>query len=1822
MPKKEKNQKHRVEYVSYQTVDTYVHNDSAYIGIVVSSRVDNIDRQYLLVTDVRAKVVDMVQIDRPGQRIPSNRPVVVLSSNEDESAYIPSGFYVNGRRQHLIDKGKDVTLDTFYDRSFGNNALPISAYEQQQIYQTALSAIDDVYKNGKYKDDLNAYLSEALNCYYNHAYDFRRANHSDYDKNQYAKIGDMEQELQAVFSDTSENSFMAEMRRNAARIHQGNAAKSTQFLYADSVDGYKSRFERTMSENALSDSLIKERYYAAAERVSADFHNQLVSTGLIDTIGKTNEESYKRITEAVEREKDLLARSIANHEPNYVIEQRKDFIFAISELSATHPQNLQHQSSRYLNVDVAEQFSELTTNRNANMRREYTDGVLKDMAAKVNSEQITDVLSIQRGYARYSFMPSLTLHATLSEHSGVRSGFASDPLTHTDRTYQDMGQREFYDYLVAKSKIVREFQSEYLERAPHKLNQYKQSDEFRKKTPTEQNSITALNFNEYHRIYRGVDDAATRTISAEERLGRVATALKEKLGIPDSTGVDRFLQSDEFARLVKSPESMFVKKGNSYLTCINNTISETASPTLRPEYAVDVSRFDIHTAAGCQKLQDEIKSQIQFDSLIHERPAQELREMQQFVTDHVQYNEAVKSAEFNHRISNGLDRENIRYSELTQHILNDVNHANIREHLRTLNEAGITDVDFQSKPNAYQVIRNYESLNNIHTKIDDNALELANRIAANLRGGHVTASAHEIAQKIEANLDAIKSTFGAREKAELIIDTLSIEHKGNLFRSDIAEITKYGNIVEMERIGQYRDIAEDLKPLVESLKPTIISDISYTRGCDSFVREDDGSIRKVNLYANETAVANKMDIATAIHTNPSENAHDVAIGVMENHEIRNRLIDELQDAVAYSGDYFKSKARINIFNALHDLPVGVTDAKSSINFNDRAEALTKAFDIKLSDDDKTRATEVTILNSPEVLNAIRELQEKIVTENYATTKADYMLRLEKTNGIEKYKQLINELRDHDQYDISRIADVRYMAYVKEDLIRSGSDQTIVDRIDTIQSENNYVRLLTTYRNIEDLSHRGSLTIIESDALKRIGSDIAFQTAMQDIGNDDSVGTTSSRIVKDHLYQQMIQEAADTHHSSTFMGRKMESETAALRVSAKAVTENLDIALQGTSTISNGVSLPISEGSKTSASQYIVRGAIRSDFESEALKEDLIRIMQGNKNYPDYLKNNNHGETLKQIEGIERELQFKRDCEKTAMYMVDDYHSKAHGIHAKRYAKCEAGEIERLETLRLEIKELEQRKYDLEDSIRNTYGNVDKRLLDERREFHRNATLENASTYADRLLNVYATNALERNMYRYPDRTDNNTYECLRLCENLKSSTIPMSVRMDSYNVRIALAEEARNLCAEEARQICDQRISDIGRAFQPDAKTVITPSLIQAAIDTSNSKLEAASPTESVKIRHDIERYTALRDELTTVQNIRNELDASNLSQSLINMAAKMNVSTYHISEQYAEANRHLESAHADKKELERFEAARNAYVGLDHISERTLHMSLAERSNAVDAIFADQKIMSYTEIADRICQSEKPIAQSTEMKNYLQVYKELHASKASIDILMEKLETSQDRRTMLDLNEEDKNALRKINNYNQAIEALKPHAKEVREISLEIAGTKSGTNVIAREMYRQLDAPHLQQYVNHYIKETSARTLVDSYMALDDNAKKENIVSVVNAINNQQEESATNQWPATNAKFALMTMSEFGLDKAVSLLGDEFTAMMATDDVINFYKSNMKNLFQESSVESKQVFAECERMARSVPEEEDSKHAIVLKALDDAHAADDAYAI
>ena len=148
--------------------------------------------------------------------------------------------------------------------------------------------------------------------------------------------------------------------------------------------------------------------------------------------------------------------------------------------------------------------------------------------------------------------------------------------------------------------------------------------------------------------------------------------------------------------------------------------------------------------------------------------------------------------------------------------------------------------------------------------------------------------------------------------------------------------------------------------------------------------------------------------------------------------------------------------------------------------------------------------------------------------------------------------------------------------------------------------------------------------------------------------------------------------------------------------------------------------------------------------------------------------------------------------------------------------------------------------------------------------------------------------------------------------------------------------------------------------------------------------------------------------------------------------------------------------------------------------------------------------------------------------------------------------------------------------------------------------------------MYTPIDLPHIEKYVQQYAYQETPKTLIDVYKLLTEEKKLEITNNVISAIENTDDKNPY-VWPNENAKLALLSMSEKGIDKTLSAIGDEISAMNEANNVIEFYKRNIKNLSNDNDIESKQILAECERLSSSITDEQDSKHKTVMKAFDDA---------
>lgn len=1797
--KKNNADERKPQAIDYNSVDMKMKNDHAYLGLLLHDNYRGDDRQILVISNGSGSIVDIQEVHPEQKSINFSYPITVLSSNEDESSYIASGFYAYGLRHTLVQNHRDVTFDTFYDRSFGYSRYSMSAYEKTEIMQRAMEELDDNAKKSLNTSDMKSYLEETLVEYYNDRAPFKKD--IDNTKNQFEAIGLMQAEMRSVFDDSSENSFTSVMRAKAIDVSIQQSDLLANNIRSNIDDGSKTMFERVCNEHLLNTVVLKQRYYENSKTLLENNREDVIRSGLIHDVGQTSEVSYHKINNVLSGLHQQIEKDLANGTPNPIVEARLNYANRLFDVAQTHPFYLNSSHSKYLDSEIADTLKQY--NPNFDTHRLYKDNVLKSSMISVRSNltasdpnKVYDELLMQRGELHYRLMPNTNVYMPYIHAEGASRGYAADPIQYTDRSYQGMSQHEFYTYLTSKSKIVQLL-----------------ADEATGLSPTTPNFGNGKYINLYH--------SNENSLSESERIKCVAEALQRDAALPPSNGLSRFLESSEFANMIRNSDALFLKNKSGYIMYDSAqdkpTILDSPQKTcLRPEYAINFAQYDIRTPEGCAKLQKAIVEQLKIDSTINDRPSQELLEMKRFVQDHVAYNEAMQSAEYNSRISRGLNVPSVRYSELTHNILNDAGNESIRTCIQELNRAGITHVDLKAPASVSVVNANYESLLSARIPVEETARKLADTVSETLKHGKVVGNDSEIAANIQNNYSAILNTSSQQDKAELILKTLCIDCDKKLSKSQIMEITKIGTVSEIEKIAKLKNYVDQLETLTSSLRKDLSNGILHSRGCDYMNRNSVGEIKTDNQFDLQAAM--KLDISTALAHSDGTIPQSVVNDVLQSQRIRNQIIDSMQDALN------NQHKKTNILQNIAGFSERIDD--HSLSQKQRADIIADTFGIKFDHDATVANTQRIILNSSEITDQVKKLEQIAKTENFATLSSNYSLALEKMKNVEKFEELVKSLSKEKNIDFSRITDAGYLYYLNNSQHISQSSR---DLIAAIQKDDSYTEFVTTVRNIEDLTHRSSLTVFEKDSLQEIGYQAAFKAAFQSDTSAPSINTLSQ--LKN--YNAMVETALDPNQKSLFMQKQTDAEFRAIGSIVHDLSRNLEVALNDQERISNGVVIPVTN-SASSHHSFAVQQAMQSKDEMDVLQQRLLHSIESNRFYGDYIKINQNGIVVQKLEEIDRNIQATNSRIKTSEALIADYLDQSKGLFGRKYAKFAAQEERCHEMMQKDIEGLEREKRTLEQSLKATMGTVDLRILDAKIAYDKDHNTDTALRYADKMVSLYGENSIIQNNRLY-NRGTTKTEQLIELCENLSNSNIPLSVKKDALELRIEMAQKAQSLCAQEARDICDRQIEKISEEFQGGAKTDITPTIIQAAIDTCKHKLTECPENERSKISFDIERYSDLKARLDNVHSIKNELESSNISQTLVSMSSKLNISTYHISEQYAQASQQIYSATSELNELNKFQSSINAYAETVKLSERTLHLSHAERENAVNYVFEGQQIKSFDQISDKIKSSQLEIADSDEMKAYLDAHKTVHESRSSINILLEKLEDGKRYQdpsspSFIRLEEQDIKALYAIKNYNNAIDQLRPKAADVRELLQEIAGSKEGANLLAQDMMHQYSRNYIGQYINYYCNNANAesvntpefqsqeeqgrevdRSVLGLYSSMSKQEKSE-LVEKICAMDNDGNVLVT--WPSDEYKMGLLTVSEYGLQEAIEMAGG--TSSPTSGDIVGYYRDHIKDLHNDRSPESKEIFDRCSELASRVTAEQDDKHEIVMNAIEEAKSS------
>ena len=1671
-----------------EVVHRYYLNGFVQTGLPLNTQSNGKNLSILVMSDNAGNVIDIIDVQTTDGKVtykkPSN-PHVILSNNHDTRGFIPSS-YENGQRSFSLGfpKGNENLMP--FDRSYFSGNDGISIYERTRVWEVALSYLDDNLKTPENYPVIKDYLDKASDEYYKH---INRTTTTEVNSE------NIKSELSSIIDSNDMDGFASVMKREALNLRVKQAQTVLDRLYSTAIDPSKSEFDHmTAAIDIPMQQMAVE--YAKISIETFEKHRLLFEErGIATAIGMASESSYKAIENEIAYQRSLLSLSLdSQYQPLDVdkkdtisdqmsISERQAYISDLIALQSSHPFNVDKSNSDYLDVTIANEWAQMfyvANNRSViedpntvfkyknaldfssaiiNNELQYPDGSKTIHYGISTNEYAKHLASAQIGLKTYHFVgedPRFSSKGLVSESV---LGTKIDPFLCTNKTYQGMTQREFFEYWQDKKSIV---------------------DMFR---------VESIHLEEIKKLY----NPENKSESEEARIENVADYIRRHVKISNGLRTDEFFTSDEFAQLVRNPDSIYAKSSEGkpiqYVKTDNRIelkdVKKDPSFNLRPEYQI-LFESDINHKEGCVKALANIKDQIAFNNLIPNSTAQDLHVFKEFVEDHMAYNERMASLSHNRRISNGLERELIQYNSKTLDLLNNPN----SDILRTLrNNSSLQYIDFNSLPTATTVNKNYKILSDYITQKDDEIYAWVSALANEVGNSQQipsTIALSNIRNSLPFNWDSESEV----EKASALLQAAGFDSV--TITEDQLRKVESENEYNLNRVLHEITKEAEICRLKDSLFFDATGDISLIRGLDgrSLAHTD-----KYSSQAEEDAIR-LLDISIALKS--SDSKLDAFNKVMDSHETRNELIESIQNSVSLYKGKVDEESRIEIFKQI----VGLNDDVFYLDsYEDRANKIAAALNISLADPNSQKyKDQVVILNSPEFVDEIRRIQTDILSEKYNVKDNDCICMLEKTYGIDDYRRLAKLISEDSNVDIERLGQSRYLEYLV-DYYGSESEQSKI--IANIQNDNSYHKMVILARNIEEMTHCGQITVAEQEKALNIAYNKAYVWATEGLTEENKEECRIRAI----QYKTMIDNAANPNHVSEYMQNKQAIIREEIRSDFEKLCETVDVAFSGKERVSSGYVLN-ADGVISASNQYWVLQALGSDYDAANIEKALKEQMQHNPNYQSYQEIHDYGKLLKHIERLKQivitegeSLSFQENILETTSNKNKESNKSIYDTIQislrKHMAELDSAQKELIklrgemgveseklmkefqtgvtETGELTIRSVAREKF--VNSVMNECGKVgfDERMsLSDKCQylssFIRNGNppfksreplcaayvsyakenlecvRENISSYCQGRIETIQKEFWADGLNKYSSGYDfsvsvNNDGSAIVTANSSADSIVGKLIFVDENSFAISTqAGIIRFIDAKNFDSVVESSPQDVKQAIKnvkDRERTVVTSELIASAVVYEQGNLDNAPESEKVKIKSKIDLYKRYQDELETLFKTVHEIRSDKEPLSLFIAYSPEDKQVVMLDQEYQRATQYLDEAQQNFKDIQSFNAAVSSYQMLSELRDSVHGLSIQERIAVMEKI--QQEIgKSSSQFADLVQTAAKETGHESLVEDFLKAYKKLDGQQRKISNIL------YDQSSEMAIDDKTRQI---IVNYNTAVEKLKNNQQALSEI-------------------------------------------------------------------------------------------------------------------------------------------------------------------------------
>ena len=1273
----------------------------------------------------------------------------------------------------------------------------------------------------------------------------------------------------------------------------------------------------------------------------------------------------------------------------------------------------------------------------------------------------------------YHMSADTSIYESMTSHLTARGVEATFSLDHAVVSYQGKTQREMYEYLCDKSAIV------------HELSQ---------------------NYEKYETLFK--QNAETMSIS--QRRDAVIDSLCQTVRengtatIYETSHVQDFLKSDEFVRILQNKASFFIIEENGGL--------ETR--ILRPGYAVeyhDSAKFDLSDPKKCQDLQKEIEKQLNAENQLHTRHSQDLLAARDFISDYIQYNQALQSAEYNHTMSLGLNVQRIEYSSQTLQTINEqfITHHKATEFLR---DNGF-ETDFRSMGTPQQMHANYDALTYGFDEIANKRLQEVLSTLPKNTSIHMSEDSWVNIVKLarDNDLDSISES----QRATLLAQAITGNESITLSKKEIQAISENLNFKFVDELSDIYKMRDDMKTLRQSLADDLRQDVQLTRGCDNLYKRDIES----SAYTDPAhiASASKLDFATAINnagTDHPLSTQRIVLDVIDNHAIRNEMIATIQSQIDNPEEKTAMASRVmKMYEELHTPMVleeksyseqraqleeslrVVTDEKIRATIEKNIETLQAAHETKMETLQQEMQREMpakmaeafginmsenadvkkAILSSNDFVTEFNRIAECARDEKINFTDNQYILTLEQTGGLDALRT-IAKAEDIKNLDYTRLADSTYLDYLQSQATAQETRQAITD---FKQANEAYVEMLIVARNVEELVHRAPLSNIEHERLMTTADQIAYTSAVE---HDPSTSKIMYR-----KFEEMLERAEQS--PSEYTKEKISYSQSTISTEAEKLRDCYQqLYSDDTGKIKPVVALG-DDKEASSAAIATVREVITSDERLYQVRSQLEETIKSSPHYADYQALNNNTEIRVKLSEIERQLQDKQELLHMTENIMAEHQEKARGIFGRlKYGDFIEGDKTNIQMYQLQIDNLKDDRFELQQQLSSgRTTEVPSEISQQVEAYKKSADLETGLTLAREIIKNYG---------HEPTNAKIDEYNIHKLNEALRDIEVPYAAREDFNKLRLELLDASKAMYVEQANNMVREHIEQVTQKVSPNLQGIeLSPQNIDEMIK--------ASTTEAEKTR-----LSGLRDELVSLREMKftpENFDDKILGLVEIDGRAKQLVGQFtHIEELRTEAK-------AQSDSFAEFKTAIQAYESLEKIRVETSMLGHDDRVKAAESALENHPIATYTEIAAELQKSKTLEGTGIAFADaFKQIHELAEQGTPKPNVLLAELDKPAADAGQISYQSIPN--LDAINNYNTALSQIGEEARV--KIATEIAasmGNEKNASAIYDYVFKPIEAERLEEHIKVL---TSTREMIDEIAKMEGSERRDVITQGLHSDN------------------------------------------------------------------------------------------------------------